>query len=180
VKFLPLSRAEKSARVSPEARAVVRRNRSGRTGEVELERRKPKSEPSRNDGPNGLLDLQQIKLQPRQDERNEFGFFFSAAVQFVAVFFAAAPHHSGEGTDAAFDTADTGMAALRPGSARGARAESGGSPDSPSSDRKSRERSMSDKVFGGPPKTAREPRALPEHLRTLITLLRGDVDWIGM
>ena len=33
-----------------------------------------------------LLDLWQIKLQPRQNERSEFA-FFNATVQFVATFF---------------------------------------------------------------------------------------------
>jgi mono/diheme cytochrome c family protein len=49
--------------------------------------------------------------------------------------------------------------AFRPGSARGSRAEAGGPPDSRPNDSKQR-----DKVSGGPPETAREPRALPNRL----------------
>jgi hypothetical protein len=66
------------------------------------------------------------------------------------------------------------------GSARGSRAQSGGPPDSRSSHPSSGQGDQSDEVFGGPPKTAREPRALPEHLRTLIHALRGNLDCIVM
>jgi WD40 repeat protein len=69
------------------------------------------------------------------------------------------------------------------GSARGSRAESGGPPDSRSTDRSgvvggktgeeidTRRGDQVNEVFGGPPKTAREPRALP---------IDPDLDWIVM
>jgi tetratricopeptide (TPR) repeat protein len=72
---------------------------------------------------------------------------------------------------------------LTRGSARGSRAESGGPPDSRSTDRSggvggkageeidSRRGDPVNEVFGGPPKTAREPRALP---------IDADLDWIVM
>jgi hypothetical protein len=36
--------------------------------------------------PTGLMDLRQVKFQPRQNQRIEFASSFSAAVQFVAAF----------------------------------------------------------------------------------------------
>jgi len=82
-----LTLAKKSARASREARAVLTEDRSGAQGDVDVERRNPKSEPGKDDGSMALLDLRQVKLQPRQDERSEFAFFFNATVQFVAAFF---------------------------------------------------------------------------------------------
>ncbi len=72
------------------------------------------------------------------------------------------------------------LARLELGSARASRAASGASPEAHSSRPSPDEGGREDRVLGGAPKTAREVRALPEELRTLISALRGDLDWIVM
>jgi serine/threonine protein kinase len=72
------------------------------------------------------------------------------------------------------------LARLGLGSARVSRAESGVTPDSQSSRWWMGQGVQGKEVFGGTPKTARETRALPEHLRMLINALRGDLGWIVM
>jgi serine/threonine protein kinase/tetratricopeptide (TPR) repeat protein len=68
----------------------------------------------------------------------------------------------------------------RLGSARVPRAESGVAPDSRSSKSPDGGSSLLNEGFGGTPQPAWGTRPLPEHLRTLIHALRGDLDWIVM
>ena len=68
----------------------------------------------------------------------------------------------------------------RQGSARVPRAESGVAPDSRHSNARSWRGSQSDEGFGETPQPARETRALPAQLRTLVHQLKGDLDWIVM
>ena len=67
-----------------------------------------------------------------------------------------------------------------PGSARVPRAESGVAPDSLPPISSSRKGSQLNESFGGTPRPARETRALPAHLRTLVHQLQGDLEWIVM
>ncbi|HMO66915.1 MAG TPA: hypothetical protein PKE47_17140, partial [Verrucomicrobiota bacterium] len=72
------------------------------------------------------------------------------------------------------------MELSRLGSARASRAASGVAPDARSANSKASGESQFNEGFGGTPHPARGTRALPEHLRTLIYALRGDLDWIVM
>jgi len=77
-------------------------------------------------------------------------------------------------------TQELARAALKMGSAGVSPAESDVAPDFSPSNLESHGKDQPNEVLVATPRIARETRELPEHVRALMHLLRGDLDWIVM